>query len=81
MDKFLEWTDTDPGDARRLFTLAIKAGDRGAAERMREGVESVIAARFVTERGSEIGAGLTRIAGPLSIIASMDTEFAQAFGV
>ncbi len=81
MESFKDWTDQDLADAHRLFSLAIKAGDRGAAEHMRNGVASVIEARFMAESGPEIGLAQIGGTGPFMIMASMDVAFEQAFGV
>ena len=81
MEDFGKWTDQDLENAHKLFSLAIKAGDRGAAEYMRNGVAGVIEARFLAESGPEIGLAQIGGTGPFMIMASMDVAFEQAFGV
>lgn len=81
MEDFGKWTDKDLEDAYRLFTLAIKAGDRGAADHMLNGVTRVAEARVMAEHGP--GISLAQVGGsdPLIILTDMHIAFEQAFGV
>ena len=81
MEDFGSWTDQDFVDAHRIFSLAVKAGDRGAADHMLNGVTRAAEARVLAEYGP--GISLAQVGGsdPLIILTGMHIAFEQAFGV